>query len=604
MLLGPPIPAEPETLIAGATVVDGTGAAPRRADVLIRGGRIAAVGEGLEKPLGGAVIDARGMALLPGLFDIHTHVPYATAGRLTADWPKNLKAYLYCGVTSVADFGTYPETFEPMRRLIRTGVFPAPRLTFAARITTPGGHGAEGGRGDFFSLEVLTPRDARAAIRQLLPYHPGAVKVFTDGWRYRAAPEMTSMQEATLAALVDEAHANRLPVLTHTVTLERAKIAARAKVDVIAHGVGDTFADDELARLMKASGTWYVSTLAVYERERHGPLPQLVAATLEPEALQSLRQQAAVASFSPALTRRWENLLHNVAALHAAQVGFGSGTDAGMPGTYHGYASLHELELLVQGGLTPLEAIAAATGNSARALRVDSERGTIAPGKLADLVLVEGEPWRRIEDIEIVRRVFLGGREIDRERLRREIAAPGITPIPAVPARELIENFEAAGGRSSSGTLWVNSTDSGHDHSQMSFTRTLRAPHNHALTVLARMSQKARPFVRVELPLTPGAVEPANASRFNGIAFDARGEGEYTLTVRTREVRDGDHFAASFQAGARWHRVRIPFAVLRQRHGKENLPAADAGLLSLSFEIARKAGERAWMELDNLRFYR
>lgn len=349
--------AQIQIAIVGATVVDGTGTEPRAETVVVRGDRIVSVGA--EVPSGARVIHAEGQTLLPGLFDLHTHLPYS-ASSAPADWGKNLKAYLYNGITSVVDFGTYPETFEPMRRLIREGIVPGPHIDLAARITTPGGHGAEGGRGDFFSQEVQTPREGRAAILRILPYRPDVVKVFTDGWRYGTAPDMTSMDEATLTAIVDEAHKHDLPVLTHTVTLAKAKIAARAGVDVIDHGVGDAAADPELIGLLRAHNTTYASTLAVFEPRN-------------PE---------------PARARRWSYLLGNIAALREAGVWFATGTDAGEPGTPHGRATLREMELLVKGGLSPLEAIAAATGNSARALRVMKDRGTIAPGKVADLLLV------------------------------------------------------------------------------------------------------------------------------------------------------------------------------------------------------------------------
>jgi imidazolonepropionase-like amidohydrolase len=257
--------ADPVVAIVGATVIDGAGSEPAIATVLIRGERIIAVGPRVEVPSDARVIRGEGQTLIPGLFDLHTHLPYATAAGVIGDWPKNLKSYLYCGVTSVVDFGTYPETFEPMRRLIKSGTIDGPRLSLAARMTTPGGHGAEGGRGDFFSLEISTPREARAAVRRVLPYQPDVIKVFTDGWRYGVAPEMTSMDEETLTALVNDAHRHDLEVLTHTVTLEKAKIAARAGVDVIAHGIGNAPADDEIIQLMKAKGTTYAPTLAVYE---------------------------------------------------------------------------------------------------------------------------------------------------------------------------------------------------------------------------------------------------------------------------------------------------------------------------------------------------
>jgi hypothetical protein len=253
-----------------------------------------------------------------------------------------------------------------------------------------------------------------------------------------------------------------------------------------------------------------------------------------------------------------------------------------MPGTHHGKAALREMQLLVAAGLTPLEAITAATGNSARVLGVDSERGTIGEGKLADLVLIEGAPHRNISDIEKVHRVFLGGREIDRDAKA--------LPVPSTHAHRTLDDFERPDGRSNAGTLWVNQTDGGHDNSTMTYVRILRDEGNHALFIAVRMAEKDRPFARMNLPLHPGAVEPVDASAFRGIQFDARGEGEYRLRIPARNLKTYD---APFTAGGKWRSVRIPFAA--------NWDVT--GLLMLQFEIARKAGERAWLELDNVRFY-
>src|SRR6185295_14818123 len=165
-------------------------------------------------------------------------------------------------------------------------------------------------------------------------------------------------------------------------------------------------------------GTTYVSTLAVYEQRGRYMLTPLLAAVMEPAVRDAFQSTSDIpnstrssSSTSPQAIR-WQHLMHNIAALHAAGIPLGTGTDAGVTGTHHGWATLRELQLLVAGGLKPLEAITAATGNSAKAIKVDAERGTIAPGKLADLVLIEGAPHKNIADIERVRRVFLGGREI------------------------------------------------------------------------------------------------------------------------------------------------------------------------------------------------
>lgn len=557
--------------ITGATVFDGTGAEPRRATVLVRDGKIAGVGANLALPEGTRVIQADGLALLPGLFDLHTHITAAGAPAgsrdVRADWLKNVKSYALNGVTGVNEFGTYGEAFEPYRKLL-AGLSNPPRIRFASRLSTPGGHGAEAGRGEDFSYEVVTPRQARAAVQKAVSYHPDLIKVFTDGWRYGAAPDMTSMNEPTLAAICEEAHKHNLPVLTHTVTLARAKIAARAGVDVIAHGVGDAPVDAELIALMKEHHTFYASTLAVYEP---GP-----------------------ANPGSARAERWRRLLPNVAAMRDGGVTFALGTDGGEASTPHGISTLHELELLVQGGLTPTEALIAATRNSAAAIRA-TDRGTIAEGKIADLVLVEGQPWSNISDIRKTRRVWIGGNEVDREALAREIAAPELTPIAGTKAPKLIDNFEKA-ERSSLDTLRLTNTDSGHDHAQLLFAQTVRRNSNHALTLIGRMTEKDNPFARVVIPLNRGAVVPMDASAFHGIRFDARGEGEYKIVVTTRT----ETWTAPFNGASKWKNLRIPFASLvTNRSGKWT----GDNLLWIGFELSRPAGEKIWLELDNLRFF-
>src|SRR6185369_8191703 len=117
----------------------------------------------------------------------------------------------------------------------------------------------------------------------------------------------------------------------------------------------------------------------------------------------------------------------------------------------------------------------------------------------------------RIEDIDKVRRVFLAGKEVDLDKLTKLIASPGATPLAAVKATAKIDDFEDANGRSSLKTLWVNSTDAGHDHSRMVFGRVLREGHGHALQIMGNMSEKDKPYIRVSVPLRPGGMEPVDA---------------------------------------------------------------------------------------------
>ena len=367
-------------------------------------------------------------------------------------------------------------------------------------------------------------------------------------------------------------------------------------------------------KTMKASGTSYVPTLAVYEPRARDILTPLLDAVLEP-AVKTGINPPLIPPQNPPLkpaagsaengdaprVRRWQILQNNTAALRQAGINFGTGTDAGVTGTHHGWATLRELELLVAGGLTPLEAITAATGNAARAIKLDAERGTITPGKLADLILVAGEPHKTITDIEKPKRVFLGGKELDRGKMASDIASESLTPIPAIKAQELIDDFESATGRSRVDTLWVNSTDSGVDASKMLFGRINRDASNHALSASIRLSEKERPFGRISIPLSKGAIEPVDAREFRGVRFDIRGNGDYRLIIPTYNVRSASStFSAPFKGSTQWQTVSIEFASL----GGKASQWTGADLLMLSFEIARPAGAFGWLELDNLRFYK
>jgi imidazolonepropionase-like amidohydrolase len=212
--------AQPDLAITNARLA-GAGADP--VTIVIHNGRISAVGA-VKAPDGATTLDAGGRTVTPGLFDMHTHLRASAVNGEPADWAKNTRAYLYCGVTTVVELSSQGEMFEPLKRLI-----PGPHLQIASRMSPPGGHGLEGGRGEVFTLEVLTPRQAIAAVKSVLPYKPDVIKVFTDGWRYGNAPDMTSMEEATLKALVDEAHKSNIPVVTHTVTLESQDRGTRGR---------------------------------------------------------------------------------------------------------------------------------------------------------------------------------------------------------------------------------------------------------------------------------------------------------------------------------------------------------------------------------------
>src|SRR5690606_25878964 len=258
--------AQAALLIREARLSDGQ-AGPRTADVLVEDGRIARIGSGLPAPEGGRVIEARGLSLVAGMLDLHTHW---TPNTRPAALPAVANAYLDAGVTTVADYHQAPEAHAPRREWL--GQLAAPSVLFGARMSTPLGHGADWAD-QATTRWVNSPAAARAAVQEIAAYAVDFIKALTDGGRYNNAPDNTSMDEATLTALVEEAHSHGIKVFTHTVTVERGKQAARAGVDLIAHSILDRPVDDELIALMLENGTAYGPSLAVYEPVRVGSAP-------------------------------------------------------------------------------------------------------------------------------------------------------------------------------------------------------------------------------------------------------------------------------------------------------------------------------------------
>jgi len=418
------LPAEAQiVLIQGARVFDGHKAPVR--DVLVRGDRIVAVRRKVKPPADARIVDARGLTLLPGLHDLHIHTPSeAFASReAIAD---GYAAYLASGITSVNEYSVAGPMLAGIRALTGPDGAQVPHLQLAIRLGVPGGHGTESDFTNGITLQVTNPAEAHAAMARALPYRPNLIKVFADGWRYDD-PERgnrASMNEPTLAAIVADAHRTGIPVVTHTVTLAGAKIAARAGVDAVVHGIGDALVDGELIRLMKRHRMAYVPTLAVYEPQQDRAMLPEEWRILRPRqrAREEERRAKPAAEVPPYVARRWEIMRENVRRLHNAGIPIGVGTDTGIGGVYPGWAALREIRMLVELGFTPNEALTAATATAARILRQGRGHGRIKPGQRADLVLTGGKPDERIADLYDVRHVFVSGREVDLVALRAMIA--------------------------------------------------------------------------------------------------------------------------------------------------------------------------------------
>jgi imidazolonepropionase-like amidohydrolase len=562
--------------IVGATIFDGTGAAPAPGTVLIRDGRITAVGADVKVPSGAKVINAKGKALLPGFFDVHTHW---TAGGSPSTFPQIATAYVAAGVTTVNDFNEAPEAFAPLRAWL--GQMNAPHVRFAARISTPGGHGADWAD-QATTLWVNTPAAGKAAIESLVPYKPDLIKIFSDGWRYGVAPDNTSMDEWTLKGTVDAAHVQNWPVLTHTVTVDRGLVAARAGVDSLAHGLQDRPITAEEVAAIKQSGMAMAPTLAVYDPYKRGDVK-----ADDPRLKQTFR--------------KFGYALGNVKALFDAGVPIALGTDAGMPGTPHGPSTLHEMELLVQAGLTPAQALVAGTQTSAKIMRIDADRGTIAVGKRADIVLIDGTPWTNIKDVYKVSQVLIDGKLAFGTGAPALPAANQTDRLPSISVPALIDDFERDDRRSSIDTLRVDTPDGGIDRS-VEITQTVpREDGGKALSLSARMAVKEAAYAGFAIPLSRGSITPAKISGYKGVRFDLKGDGPYTVRLNGL---DGV-WEASVQGAEGWSTVELPFAQFKpvERRGKVGPAFTGDGITQVEFGGSRGPGKRMWLQVDNVRFY-
>lgn len=586
------------TLIRGARVFDGTGTPAIPANVLVRGDRIVAVGSRLRAPRGARVVNARGMTVIPGLHDLHAHLR-ASGSSAPEDLGAAYAGHLVHGVTTVNDFSVSGEMMAPIREMSGTNAVTSPNLMLAIRFGVPQGHGTEYGWGDGFTLQATTPRAAEIAMRRALAYRPNVIKVFTDGWRYGRSPDLDSMNLPTLQAIVQRAHGAGIPVVTHTVTLAGAKIAAAAGVDALGHGIGDALVDDELVALMRANGTAYVPTMVVYEPQQDRVLASYEWRTLRPQerAREEAQRARAVEPIPDYEARRWAVLRENLRRLKAGGVRVGIGTDAGIGGVYQGSSALREVRVFTEHGFTPAEALAAATSISAGILRRGEDHGRISPGQRADLVLVGGRPDERIEHLYDVRRVFVAGREIALPQLRTLRESDQLSPLPSRRMTGPIDTGAGTDGRTDLGTLPVETNESGIDHSHLHHVRTPEG----RLFLHARMGADTQPYASLVLPLTPGAIHLADARGFDGVAFDARGKGRHSLLVDSYGVGQRESFRASFDAGEVVREVMIPFSALRS----PGAAALDlARLRALAFRLEGEPGGQATLELGNIRFYR
>ena len=416
------------TVIEHVRVLDGTGApAKENVTVVVTGQSIASIRPGVPSgkalAAGAKVIDAHGQTMIPGLINAHGHLALVDGAKNSGDYYTaphviaELRQYEHYGVLDMLSLGLNRDLVYSIRSQQTAGTFDGAAVFVADR-----GIGVHDGapaipHADDQLYQPNTPEEARRAVDEAAGRHTNFIKIWVDSMHGKV-PKMSPEIES---AVIEEAHKQHLPVAAHVYALADAKQLITDGVDVLAHSIRDAPVDRELITMMKKHGTYYLPTLTVDESffvfaDRPELLddPFLARATTPAElaVLRSGAYRRQVAADPGTAQHRADLAMakRNLLTLYRAGVRVGFGTDSGAnPVRLPGYAEHRELQLMVEAGLTPAEAIHCATGVNARLLGIAAQTGTLAAGKRADFLLVDGNPAAHIADTKKMAAIWHNG---------------------------------------------------------------------------------------------------------------------------------------------------------------------------------------------------
>jgi imidazolonepropionase-like amidohydrolase len=405
--------------ITNVRIIDGNGGAPlEHGTIVLEGQRIVAVGSSsnVQVPAGSRRIDGKGGSVLPGLADMHVHLLGGTdgVGLDILGYQKYLNALLYAGVTTVMDTGNVEPFVLQLRAAVRAGLVLGPRIYCVGPILD----GADP-VWPALSLAISSKDQVPRIVESLAGEKVDFIKLYVG------------LSDQLIHAISAEARKHNVRTIIDQWRRNGSADIAREGIAGFAHFPGHRISDETIATI-KEHNVFLISTLAVQESSlgrRFADLSfldnPLIADTTPKRALDALRKQYAGLS-AEQLAAKNDYTMHvdmkgaesNVPRLRDAGILFAAGTDAIYPGDFQGEGLHRELELLVESGLTPLQAITTATKNAAAIVNASNEWGTLEAGKLANLVIVDGKPDERISDTKRVVVVIKEGAVIDRTALR------------------------------------------------------------------------------------------------------------------------------------------------------------------------------------------
>ncbi|MHC4779641.1 MAG: amidohydrolase family protein [Planctomycetota bacterium] len=398
-------------------IIDGKGGEPIEGGVVVVDqGIIVAVGEAGEVKVSpeARVIDGEGKSVMPGLADMHIHLAGGYTG-YTMDllgYQRRLDALLYAGVTTVLDTGCVQSFILQLRQEVAAGRIRGPRIYSLGPLLD-----SSDPIWPHIAFPVASTEQIPKLVRRLGDAGLDGLKVYLG------------LDLAKVKALVREGEKEQLPVVVDQWSRNGSIDLVRAGIHSFAHMPFRNMTESTIEE-MKKKKTRILTTLTIYEALARTRLKNLdfidhplVKDTTPPRVLDDLRQEAArePTDYDRMVREgygRIEDGLRNTKILFDAGILLTAGTDASFTGLYAGEGIHRELELLVEAGLTPLQAITLATGNAAAFMGAEGEWGTLALGHLADLILVNGRPDRNISDTRKIELVMQAGRILDRETLK------------------------------------------------------------------------------------------------------------------------------------------------------------------------------------------
>lgn len=522
----------------------------QNAQVLVLDGRVRAVGAKLKVPKGATSVDGSGKTVLPGLIDAHTH-----------SWGDAMRDALRYGVTAeldmMGDWNRLPAMKSKRESLARSDE--ADLWSAGAAVTAPGGHGTQ------YGMKVPTlaaDGDAAAFVAGRIGEGSDYIKLIIEDMSAHSAthriPTITAAQ--AMAAIAAAHRADRLAV-THVSRLRDGKAAIDGGTDGLVHMFGEP-GDSAFVASVKKRKAFVIPTLSVLATiARTGEGRALGEdARLKPwlagAQIDSLKATFGTGDPKPTILA---DAIANVRALHAAGVDILAGTDAGNPGTAHG-ASMHgELELLVRAGMTPIEALAAATSVPARRFKL-ADRGRIAPGARADLLLVDGDPTRDILATRAIVSVWKNGYAVARTQPQTAAAAP---VGEAIPVATLVDDFEGDAQTGAMGLLpaklgagWMQTTDQMAGGASVVILKRDAG----ALAVSGEIKPGfAFPWSGAMFFPAAQAMQPADLSARKALVFRVRGDGRtYSAMLFSGAQVQSMPSIRPFVAGPEWSEIRIP----------------------------------------------